>query len=257
MINTTINSDHVTSNCNIANHPLYTLGYTSFLSKDGKHSLDLFVRALQLFQIRAVVDVRSSPYGSAYFREYSKDTLQKFLSINNIYYLHFGKQFGARPENPNLFTDGRADFSKMSQTADFLDGCRRIVLSGLQKMGICLLCAEKDPLTCHRAILVANQIRINYPKINILHIQQGCGRGKDDVVPPGQNQSSEYIFAETQIHADQRLLQEELLTDNDMYQQLSFFNMQNVKHLTLKERICEAYLRREQKISWKNDGKQE
>ncbi len=246
-------SQPVTSACDAVCHPLYTVGYTSFLAKDGKPSLDAFVNALRLFRIGAVVDVRSSPYGSSYYREYGKDTLLAFLNRNGIYYQHFGKEFGARPEDPSLFTEGRADFSRMSKTAGFMEGCRRIASSGLKKMSICLMCAEKDPLTCHRTILVANHLRLDFPEIEILHIQYGEGQGSDDIVPSGQDLFENHVYAETQDHADQRLVLEEKVTDGDKPKQLSFFEQPKLKKLSPAERIQEAYFRREQKIAWRTD----
>ncbi len=252
-----LSSQPVTSACNAARHPLFTVGYTSFLAKDGRPSLDAFVNMLHLFRIGSIVDVRSSPYGSAYFREYGKDTLEAFLRRHGIYYQHFGRQFGARPDDPSLYTDGRADFSKMSKTPDFVDGCRRIATSGLSKMSICLMCAEKDPLTCHRTILVANHFRLAFPDIEILHIQQGEGRGKDDMVPEGQNTSARRLFAETQAHADLRLMTEEKVTEPDNEpKQLSLFDQPQTKVLSQEERIQEAYHRRELKIAWKINQKE-
>ena len=80
MLDAFISSQPVTSVCDTGCHPLYTVGYTSFLAKDGRPSLDAFVDALRLFRIGAIVDVRSSPYGSAYYREYGKETLQAVFS---------------------------------------------------------------------------------------------------------------------------------------------------------------------------------
>lgn len=31
--------------------------------------------------------------------------------------------------------------------------------------------AEKDPLTCHRAVLIAHNMKLFYPRIHIYHIQ--------------------------------------------------------------------------------------
>jgi hypothetical protein len=54
--------------------------------------------------------------------------------------------------------DGQARYDRIAQTPAFGEGIKR-VLNGLENYRIALLCAEKDPITCHRTILVCRHLR--------------------------------------------------------------------------------------------------
>ncbi len=140
---------------------LYTIGYASFSEKN-------FIETLNKYSIGAVVDVRSTPY-SKRFELYDANKLQTTLKKNGIYYVFLGNGLGARPTDYTLYTDNRVDFKKVSNSNAFIDGCSRIIF-GLEKFNICLLCAEKDPLTCHRTILVTKHFKILHPDVSIYHI---------------------------------------------------------------------------------------
>ena len=140
---------------------LFTIGYSGFAIED-------FIAVLKKNSIGALVDIRSSPY-SQYFKDYDITNLKFILNEKEIYYLFFGNELGARPEDHSLYTNGVADFSKMAESESFKNSCKR-VRDGLNKFSICLMCAEKDPATCHRTILVTNNFRNIYPEINIFHI---------------------------------------------------------------------------------------
>lgn len=143
-------------------HTLHTIGYSGF-------SLEEFLCVLKERSIGALVDVRSSPYSSR-FKDFNSSDIKYRLNENNIYYLFLGEQLGARPKDTTLYTNGFVDFSKIAASDAFIHGCSRI-REGLNQLTVCLMCAEKDPATCHRAILVAHTLRILYPEINIAHIR--------------------------------------------------------------------------------------
>lgn len=101
--------------------------------------------------------MRSHPY-SRYLPHFNKATLQQALEKENIYYVFLGKELGARPDNPACYIEGKAVYEKIASTTLFSEGVDR-VLKGVQKHKIALMCAEKDPLTCHRAILVCQHLK--------------------------------------------------------------------------------------------------
>lgn len=82
-----------------------------------------------------------------------------------------GKEFGARQTDKSLFSsDGYVDFEKVIKTPSFKNGMDR-VYDGLQKgFNIAFMCAEKDPMDCHRNILVARAFYVqNCQVVNILN----------------------------------------------------------------------------------------
>jgi len=62
-------------------------------------------------------------------------------------------QLGARTDDRSCYVDGKVQYKRLAQASLFQDGIARIS-DGVQTHRIALLCAEKDPITCHRMILV-------------------------------------------------------------------------------------------------------
>ncbi len=79
-------------------------------------------------------------------------------------YVFLGKDLGARSEDLSCYADGKLDFGLVAQTGLFRNGLARI-LKGMETYRIALLCAEKDPITCHRMILVCRNLRPHIPVI--------------------------------------------------------------------------------------------
>lgn len=127
---------------------LFTIGYAGF-------GLPEFLTELKKRQIQLVIDVRSQPF-SKYYADYNKDRICNALKNENIYYRNYAKEFGARQENKVYYSsEGYLDFSKFSKSEVFQNGIERLCLSMQKGYSFVLMCAEKDPIDCHRAILVS------------------------------------------------------------------------------------------------------
>ena len=138
---------------------LFTVGHSNY---DIEHFLGL----LSEHTIDAVADVRQSPY-SKYVPHFNKEAIKKILTKVGIKYVFLGDLLGARPKDINCYTNNRVDFSKLAQTSFFQDGLNRLQ-RGLIKFRIALMCSEKDPIVCHRTILVCRNLRSD--DLQILHI---------------------------------------------------------------------------------------
>ena len=132
-----------------SNTELLTLGHST-------HPIERFIALLRNAGATAVADVRSSPY-SRYSPQYSKDALRNALSDAGIAYTFLGKEFGARSPDPSCYRNGKVQYSRLAQSASFADGIQR-VLEGMKRFRITFVCAEKDPIECHRALLVARAL---------------------------------------------------------------------------------------------------
>ena len=127
---------------------VYSIGYSGF-------SIGDFISALQANKISLLVDVRSQPY-SQHFPDYNKENLEQVLKRSGIYYRNYAAEFGARQEERKYFTpEGYLDFELFAKSPQFLDGFDKLVKSMMQDYRVALMCAEKDPINCHRTILVA------------------------------------------------------------------------------------------------------
>ena len=140
---------------------IYTIGYSSF-------NVDEFISILHRHNIDVIVDVRSLPFSSR-FDSYNKENIYFKLKTENIGYLFFGKEFGARPDDRYLYTNNRVDFNKIINSKNFISVYHRI-LNGIKNYNICFMCSEKDPIDCHRSILITNFIKNNINDISITHI---------------------------------------------------------------------------------------
>jgi uncharacterized protein (DUF488 family) len=138
---------------------LYTIGHSS-------QSIEAFLELLHSHQIQMVVDVRSQPYSRRY-PHFSREALQKSLGHAAIRYLFLGRELGARRDEPQCYVDGLASYQEIAKLPNFLRGIER-VLETAQRSRVALTCAEYDPLTCHRTILICRELRAR--DVSIQHI---------------------------------------------------------------------------------------
>lgn len=117
------------------------------------HSLEAFVNLLKTHSVGAVADIRSTPY-SGYSPHFNRESLRRALRLHQIRYVFLGRELGARSDDPSCFENGRVRYKRLARTESFRRGIERVE-SGSSTYRIALMCAEKDPLDCHRAILVA------------------------------------------------------------------------------------------------------
>jgi len=140
-------------------HPLFTIGYSS-------HTQESLLDVLKKYGISALADVRSQPF-SKYKPEFNREVLSTFLTKNGVHYVFLGDECGARIKAPECYVKGKADYKLIAKHPMFVHGLARIKY-GLLSQTIALMCAEKDPLGCHRTILVCRNLRNE--NINISHI---------------------------------------------------------------------------------------
>jgi uncharacterized protein (DUF488 family) len=120
------------------------------------HSLDAFVSLLQQHSVTAVADVRSAPY-SRFTPHFNKEALQRALKDHRIRYVFLGRELGARSEDRSCYENGRVLYARLALTDVFRSGIDR-VLHGAGEQRIALMCAEKEPLDCHRTLLIARAL---------------------------------------------------------------------------------------------------
>jgi uncharacterized protein (DUF488 family) len=110
--------------------------------------------------------VRSQPF-SRRNPQFNKERLAAELPLRGIAYVFLGRELGARSEDPTCYENGRVQYPRLAQTPAFKAGIERVIL-GAQKYRLALMCAEKEPLDCHRTLLVSRALdRLG---ISIAHI---------------------------------------------------------------------------------------
>lgn len=131
-------------------NPLYTIGHST-------HDWEHFVQLLQLHRIDVLGDVRSVPY-SRFTPQYNRESLSGGLARYGIKYVFLGQELGARRSEPECFVNGKVIYDFVAKTPAFQRGMERL-RTGIAKYRVAIMCAEKDPLECHRTILVAHHAK--------------------------------------------------------------------------------------------------
>jgi len=120
------------------------------------HPLNRFIDLLQQNSINVVADVRSSPF-SRFNPQFNKEELAEALKSHGIKYAFFGQELGARSDEPSCYVDGKVQYARLAARTEFKHAIERL-LKGAVDHRIALMCAEKEPLDCHRTILVAQSL---------------------------------------------------------------------------------------------------
>jgi uncharacterized protein (DUF488 family) len=129
---------------------VFTIGHSN-------HSSEVFLALLYQHGITALADVRSHPY-SRYLPHFNQAPLKAALKAAGIHYVFLGQALGARSDDPDCYVDGKAVYEKIAATERFQEGIQRVAKAA-ETYKIALMCAEKDPITCHRAVLVCPHLR--------------------------------------------------------------------------------------------------
>ena len=129
--------------------PVFTIGHST-------RPLEAFLDLLVRHGVTALADVRSVPY-SRWQPQFNQDSLKRAMRQREIAYVFLGKELGARTEDRSCYVDGRVAYRRLAATDTFRQGLARVV-EGSGKESIALMCAEGDPLDCHRTILIAREL---------------------------------------------------------------------------------------------------
>lgn len=141
---------------------IYTIGCSN-------NSLASYIKILKVYKVTAIADVRSTPF-SNYTPHFNSDNLNIELKKQNITYLNFSSEFGARRNEPEAYTENKVDFNKVIEFDIFKNGVTRIS-NGLSKgYTIALMCTEKDPMLCHRFGLVSRGLEQYMTELKVYHI---------------------------------------------------------------------------------------
>lgn len=136
---------------------LYTVGHSN-------HSLEHFRQMLVDNEVNYVMDVRSVPR-SRFVPQFNEKRLSEYLKTFDITYCNMGEYFGARQAHPNFYNErGYFDFERFRASDIFKTGLEN-VLKGLEEYNIALMCTEKNPLDCHRAVMVGRGFELAGVKV--------------------------------------------------------------------------------------------
>ncbi|MGH6890958.1 MAG: DUF488 family protein [Dongiaceae bacterium] len=128
---------------------IYTIGHSN-------HSITRFLDLLRGAGIDCVADVRSAPF-SRRNPQFSQKPLASMLKDAGVEYWFLGDALGARPKDPACYEDGKASYARIAAAPGFHEAIHELIEESHAKR-LALMCAEKEPLDCHRTILVGRAL---------------------------------------------------------------------------------------------------
>jgi uncharacterized protein (DUF488 family) len=143
----------------ILNATIYTVGHST-------HTFEQLLSLLKQHEITAIADVRSQPY-SRLNPQFSKEPFKMALRESGLSYVFLGAELGARTDDASCYVNGKIQYERLARTSGFQRGLDRL-RQGTQKNRIAIMCAEKEPLACHRTILISRHLREQ--NIRVSHI---------------------------------------------------------------------------------------
>lgn len=140
---------------------IYSIGHST-------HSIDIFVALLKEASVAAIADVRSTPY-SRWRPQFNRDILRNSLAEYGIAYVFLGAELGGRGTDGSARDEhGRVQYRYIAESAAFREGMRR-VRAGSERMRLALMCAESEPLDCHRGILISRLLVAQGTRVLHIH----------------------------------------------------------------------------------------
>jgi uncharacterized protein (DUF488 family) len=125
---------------------LFTVGHSNLEMQD-------YLQILVTHAINTIADVRSLPRSSR-FPQFNREPLEEALREAGMRYEFLGEALGGRPEDPRAyFSDGRVNYELRRKARDFQAEIDHVVQLAA-KANVALMCAEEDPLQCHRFLMI-------------------------------------------------------------------------------------------------------
>jgi uncharacterized protein (DUF488 family) len=128
---------------------LFSIGHSNIAEQQ-------FLALLRDAGVTFIADVRSVPH-SRFYPWFSQKQLSASLAAADIGYAAMGDTLGGRPRDDGLYRDGVADYEAMAARPEYAAGLGRL-LDAVARSQVCVLCAEREPLDCHRCLLVARSV---------------------------------------------------------------------------------------------------
>ncbi len=150
---------------------LHTIGHSN-------HSLDKFLDLLAAHEISTLVDVRSWP-SSRRLPHFNRAALEEAVTAADIAYLWFGKELGGKNDGDTAAPAFRARIDELAELA--------------ARGRTAMMCAEEDPLRCHRKHLLAAPLTLL--GVELVHIR-GDGHLDSDAALNANEAAQLSLFAD-------------------------------------------------------------
>src|ERR1700730_5850781 len=140
-------------------NPVFSIGHSN-------HPIGHFIWLLQRHGIERLADVRSTPF-SRFNPQFNRARLEESLRDHGIRYEFLGTELGARSADPGCYERGRVSYARLAASPAFKRGLEAL-LAASDEERVVMMCAEREPLDCHRTILVARELE--RARVPVFHI---------------------------------------------------------------------------------------
>lgn len=141
---------------------IYSIGH-------GNKKFEDFLKELSSFNIKYLIDVRTSPY-SKYNPQYNRELLKNNLEAVNITYIYMGDNLGGLPSDRSCYIDGKVSYDLIKDKDFFREGLARLIKAYEKDINVAVMCSESKPEECHRSKLIGQELLKN--NIAIQHITE-------------------------------------------------------------------------------------
>lgn len=138
---------------------LFTIGHSN-------HAIETFRALLQQHAIVTIADVRSVPY-SRRNPAYNREALTRSLAAAGITYVFLGDELGAKSKDPAHYENNRVQYDRLAARPEFKRALGQLI-EHAQTQRLAIMCAEKEPLECHRTLLVARALEA--AGVRVVHV---------------------------------------------------------------------------------------
>ncbi len=144
---------------------IYTLGHS-------RHAIEAFVGLASGHGITLIVDVRGQPF-SRFNPQFNRERFKEALAGHGVEYLWYGDRLSGRPKEPEFHgADGKVLWDELRRWPALHEALAEVI-EHAAGAGLALVCAEEDPMRCHRRFLLTPPLVERGARV--LHIR-GDGR---------------------------------------------------------------------------------
>lgn len=129
---------------------IYSIGH-------GNKKFEDFLKELSSFNIKYLIDVRTSPY-SKYNPQYNRELLKNNLEAANITYVYMGDNLGGLPSDRSCYVDGKVSYDLIKDKDFFKEGLSRLIKAYEKDINVAVMCSESKPEECHRSKLIGQEL---------------------------------------------------------------------------------------------------
>ena len=140
----------------------YSIGHSN-------HTMEFFLSLIASHGITLVADVRSVPF-SRFAAQFNRKPAESALRLAGVEYEYLGDMLGGKNSGPETVSGEL-----------FQRGLETVISRISGGANLAIMCAEKDPLKCHRFLLISPELSKRGVRINHI-LADGSVIGNDELL---------------------------------------------------------------------------